>query len=110
MGKIGERLKKERERIGLSPVDFGDQCGVGQSAQYRYESGDRYPDGEYFAKAARIGVDILFVITGQKTPLAIRQETAGYTAAQRLAEFIAPLTLSEEDADMLRGLAQRLSI
>jgi len=107
---IGQRLREERDRIGLSQVVFGAKLDTTDRTVKKWEGNETSPRATDLLAAAGLGVDVLYVVTGQRAPLAIRQETGGYTAAQRLAEFIAPLTLSEEDADMLRGLAQRLSI
>lgn len=109
MGKIGERLREERELLKLSPEAFANLCGVGKSAQYRYESDERSPDGEYFGNAADLGVDILYVLTGIRGSLKALQDRAAYSPAQRLAEFIASLKLSEEDAGMLKVFAERLA-
>lgn len=61
----GERLKAERQRIGLAQAEFGAKCGVSKTSQFNYESGERSPDGEYFYKASLLGVDTHYVITGR---------------------------------------------
>jgi phage repressor protein C with HTH and peptisase S24 domain len=63
---IGERLKAERQRLGLAQADFGAKCGVSKTSQFNYESGERSPDGVYFFKASELGVDTLYVITGSR--------------------------------------------
>lgn len=63
---IGNRVRAERERIGLSQTDFGVAAGVGRQTQFNYESGKRVPDGDYLAAAARLGVDVQYVITGSR--------------------------------------------
>lgn len=67
MDKIGGRLKKERERIGLNQTDMAAHGGVQLRAQVRYEKGERMPDAEYLAGVANAGIDILYVITGVRT-------------------------------------------
>lgn len=62
---IGERLRAERQRLGLAQADFGAKCGVSKTSQFNYESGERSPDGEYFFKANELGVDTHYVITGK---------------------------------------------
>jgi transcriptional regulator with XRE-family HTH domain len=61
---MGTRLKSERERLKLSQVEFGRSCGVTQNTQYLYEQGKGAPDGEYFAKAAGLGVDVAYILIG----------------------------------------------
>lgn len=65
---IGSRLRKERERLGLSQYAFGKLGGVATNAQGRYESGDRFPRSDYFVAVARAGVDVLYVLIGTPTP------------------------------------------
>jgi transcriptional regulator with XRE-family HTH domain len=61
---IGDRLRDERMRLGLTQDAFADQVDVGRRTQGNYESGERSPDAEYLAAAAALGVDVMFVITG----------------------------------------------
>lgn len=66
---IGERLKEERERLGLSQTDFAARAGASKNTQYNYEKGERSPDANYLAAAAAEGVDVLYVVTGERKPL-----------------------------------------
>ncbi len=68
MSGIGERLREERERLGLAQGSFGELGGVKANAQGNYEKGDRHPDAAYLAAVAQHGVDVLYVVTGQRTP------------------------------------------
>lgn len=68
MSALGERLKEERERLGLNQADFGTIGGVNRNSQANYEKGERSPDASYMAAVAAIGVDVLYVITGARTP------------------------------------------
>ncbi|MDH0744813.1 helix-turn-helix domain-containing protein [Pseudomonas sp. GD03842] len=68
---IGRRLKEERKRLGLSQQEFGAVGGVEANAQGKYESGERIPRADYLADLEKRGVDILYVLSGKRTPLAI---------------------------------------
>jgi transcriptional regulator with XRE-family HTH domain len=70
MSGIGDRLREERERLGLSQAAFGDIGGVKANAQGNYEKGDRFPDASYLAAVAIKGVDVLYVVTGNRVPAA----------------------------------------
>lgn len=63
---IGERLKSERLRLGLSQARVGSIGGVEVNAQGRYENGIRLPRADYLAAIAGLGIDVLFVITGHR--------------------------------------------
>ncbi|WP_175774003.1 helix-turn-helix domain-containing protein [Burkholderia multivorans] len=85
MGSIGARLREERLRIGLSQAEFAALGGLSNKAQLSYESGARSPDANYLAALAKIGVDVLYVITGERSVQA---------------------TLPSDEADMLDSFRQ----
>lgn len=58
----------ERERLGLSQTAFAALADASKPSQVRYENGGRYPDGLYLEKLAAKGVDVQFVIAGEKNP------------------------------------------
>ncbi|APC15116.1 transcriptional regulator [Pseudomonas frederiksbergensis] len=62
---ISVRLKEERSRLKLSQTDLGAAGGVGKTTQINYEKGVGSPDAKYLAAAASLGVDVLYVITGE---------------------------------------------
>jgi transcriptional regulator with XRE-family HTH domain len=61
-----DRLKQERQRLGLSQEEFARLGGVQKRAQINYEKGERKPDTDYLAAVAAGGVDVRYVITGQR--------------------------------------------
>lgn len=67
MNEIHERLRTERDRIGLNQTEFGDIAGVKRNAQMNYENGSRSPDANYLAAIAAEGVDVGYVITGKRS-------------------------------------------
>ncbi len=67
METIGDRLKAERLRLGLTQEEMAGVAKVARSAQANYEKGERSPDTQYLALACGAGVDIGFVITGVRT-------------------------------------------
>lgn len=65
--KVGERIREERERIKLGVAEFAAGVGVTDRSQRNYESGQRTPDAEYLIKADALGVDIDYVLTGNRS-------------------------------------------
>lgn len=63
---IGVRLRQERERLGKTQADMGSVAGVTRQTQSNYESGERAPDVSYLAAIAQIGVDVQYVVTGER--------------------------------------------
>lgn len=66
MTTIGGRLREERERLGQSQSAFGERCGVKKTSQINYEADRRMPDAAYLRAAEEVGVDVLYVLTGNR--------------------------------------------
>ena len=63
---FGERLKTERERLGLSQDEFATRAGVKRPTQYLYEVEQNSPNYRYFKAIAEMGVDIQYLLYGKK--------------------------------------------
>ena len=64
---VGRRLLQERERLGMSQAAFFAACGVSKKAQFNFENDHNIPGGAYLIAAAALGVDVLYVLTGQRS-------------------------------------------
>lgn len=62
---IGERLKEERKRLRLGQEELGEKVGVSRNTQANYEKEVSSPDAAYLSSVAAIGIDVLYVLTGQ---------------------------------------------
>lgn len=62
----GERLKEERARLDLNQTDFGLLGGVSRGTQKAYELESSSPDLRYLMQLEQAGVDVLYVLTGQR--------------------------------------------
>lgn len=71
MHNFGPRLKEERKSLGLSQQQFAALGGVEVNAQGKYESGSRAPRSDYLAAIGSSGVDVLYLLSGRRTPMAI---------------------------------------
>lgn len=63
---FGDRLREERIRLGLNQAELAFVAEVSKTTQFNYEKGERSPDASYLAKVAAAGVDVLYVLTGQR--------------------------------------------
>ncbi|MDV5387703.1 helix-turn-helix transcriptional regulator [Pseudomonas juntendi] len=98
---IGDRLKEERERLGLNQTDFAALAGASKNSQYNYEKGERSPDSNYLAAAAAQGVDVLYVITGGR----VLPPSSSLTAEE--TEFVEILrSIDEPDRAVLQRTAR----
>lgn len=51
----------------MSQQALAEQCGVTARSQRNYESGERLPDAGYLAALQAAGVDVLYVLTGERS-------------------------------------------
>lgn len=61
----GERLKEERMRLGLNLIEFANLLGIHRNTQGNYEAG-REPPTSYLVAAQEAGVDVAYVIDGER--------------------------------------------
>lgn len=66
MVSFSDRLQEERKRLGLNQADFGAVGSVTKKTQMLYESGVRHPGADYLQAVASIGVDVLYLLTGNR--------------------------------------------
>lgn len=62
----GEKIREERERLGLSQDSFGELAGVTKKTQGLYERGEREPNGAYLQAISAAGCDVLYILTGRR--------------------------------------------
>ena len=63
---IGDRLKEERLKLGLSQTKIAEIGGVQKNSQINYEKNNSQPDAIYLEKISKIGCDILYIVTGNR--------------------------------------------
>ena len=63
---LGERLREERERMGLSQPKFAALAGTTKQTLFSWESGKTAPDGFQFAALDAAGADVRYIITGER--------------------------------------------
>jgi len=95
MNHLGSRLKEERKTLGLSQQEFAAIGGVEANAQGKYESGERAPRSDYLAALGFKGVDVLYLLSGRRTPLGFETLTESERAV--IVHYRA-LTVVDQDA------------
>ncbi|MFS7242291.1 helix-turn-helix domain-containing protein [Serratia proteamaculans] len=68
MCTLGARLREERNRLGLTQAELAEIVGIHKNSQGNYENDVKSPDSKYLSMVAEHGIDILYVVTGVKTP------------------------------------------
>lgn len=72
---LGERLREERDRLGINQNDFADIGGVKRNSQGNYENDRQRPDTAYLLAISKIGVDVMYVLFGRRDTVAGTQTT-----------------------------------
>ncbi|MDR6469537.1 transcriptional regulator with XRE-family HTH domain [Paraburkholderia graminis] len=85
MSDFPHRLKEERGRLKLNQRDFAALGGVTKDAQLNYENGSRRPDSSYLEAIAARGVDVLYVLTGQRDGSTLTPDEADLLHRYRVA-------------------------
>jgi len=79
---IHTRLVEERDRLGLTQTEMAKKGGVAFRTYCDYESGKSEPRASFFADAALHGLDVQYVVTGQRSGGAMKPDEemvlAGY--------------------------------
>ncbi len=63
---IGNRLIEERKRLRLKQSEFADAAGVSRTTMSLYGTGKFQPGSAVWAKLHAAGVDIIYVLTGER--------------------------------------------
>ena len=82
---FGTRLKEERRRLGHKQADFAALVGSDPPKQSLYENDHRQLRGDYLARIAEAGVDVLYVLTGERR----EGEWMGEEGTEMLSAFLA---------------------
>ncbi|MEQ7920289.1 helix-turn-helix transcriptional regulator [Xanthomonas sp. WHRI 1810A] len=104
MKDFGSRLKEVRKRLGLSQHEFGSIGGVEANAQGKYESGDRIPRSDYLAALNKKGIDVLYILSGKRMPMATESLS---DAERRIISHYR--VMNENDQEAISQLATSLS-
>ena len=64
---FGGRLAEERKRLGLKQAEFAALVGTDVPKQSLYENDRRELRADYLARLADANVDIVYVLTGQRS-------------------------------------------
>ncbi len=64
--RLSARLAEERERLGKTQKEMAAIGDVGDRSYWHYEKGERSPDAECLLNLAAGGVDVFYVLTGNR--------------------------------------------
>ena len=62
-----ERLREERDALGLTQEAMAEKAGISKRSYCAYEAGETAPSAKLLAALALMGVDVAYLLTGQRT-------------------------------------------
>lgn len=89
---LGQRLKSERERVGMTQPDFAAIAGVGKTTVINWEKDVSSPTAVQLLAFLEAGVDVIYVITGEHG----RQQQS-----HQISDSVRPYDLSADEAALL---------
>ncbi|VEB41382.1 Helix-turn-helix [Chromobacterium violaceum] len=78
--KIGDRLREERNRLGMIQTEAAKAGGLGYTTYLGYEKGDRYPGADALQKLHEVGFDVLYIVTGVRNGSSLSNEDSSLLA------------------------------
>jgi transcriptional regulator with XRE-family HTH domain len=101
---VGDRLREERTLLGFNQDAFAQLGGITRNTQGSYEKGERNPDSAYLIAVENAGVDVLYVLTGERLKRAA--EGLGEAEKQMFDQF---RTLSGYDQKAVHRIVNAMS-
>lgn len=71
---LGLRFKEERERLGFTQPVFAEIAGVKKRALIDWEKSVSSPTGTQLEALSKVGLDVLYVVTGQRAQATLPSE------------------------------------
>ena len=105
---LNERIKEERERLGYSQTAFAALAEASKHSQINWEKGVGTPTAAVLAAWAAHGLDVLYVVTGQRmggAPMAPVAEPTQQLSRRALAVAQNYEATSEEGKKIIEAAA-----
>lgn len=120
MSILGNRIKKEREKLNLTREDLAKKIGVSYSAIAMYEQGNREPNNEIMLKMCEIFDCTMDYLMGNSEFKTDKENFDNYMIHQNKLtilktihayhqEYIVPCSLKEKDVDYLVELLSNVT-
>ncbi len=87
MSFLGERLRIERKRLGLTQPEMASVGETTKKSQIDYEKGNSSPKASYLQAIHKQGADIMFIVTGERVSNTLTNEELGVLELWRSASF-----------------------
>lgn len=102
---LGARLRTARKGLGKSQDDMAAVCGVSREMWGKYERDAAMPGGEVLIKVALAGIDVNYILTGQRMGGAVATPAAPALSPRKAALLDHYEATSEEGKKIIEAAA-----
>lgn len=106
MSSIGERIRSERDRLGMSQPEFAKLAGTTKQTLFSWETDKTYPNAGQMAALTKAGVDVMYVLTGVRLPLDYQQNIEAMIKVTAEVDPDGSGSVTKELHEGLRKMAQ----
>jgi len=104
---IGTRLREQRNSLGLNQTDLGAIAQVTKQTVYAWENDKTMPKAGELVRLAGAGVDVTYVLSGQRSGIALTPEEAALLDNYRHSPDAAKRLLRETGAALAQPVSGR---
>lgn len=94
MSTVGERVKEERKRLGLSQAELAQACGFNTRAVKAAEGNENWPSGPLLAGMQRMGMDVVYLLSGDRNTALDPAELTLLTAWRNAEEPVRQMVMA----------------
>ena len=94
---FGNRLREERERLGLTQAQLAEAAGIQRLAQGQYENEIRSPTVKYLSAIDDKNVDLSYVLFGRRHPTMTEDQRS---LEKRIFEWVERYALNQPDGKL----------
>lgn len=100
--EIGERLRCERERVGISRVDLAQLLKINRMSVTNYEKGLHMPTADQLNYLGSLGMDVAYVVTGTPSLSIVANQERFVVGVQNLQRYGKEAGWEVTDAQVIR--------
>ena len=110
MNSIGERLRKERKRLGLSQTELCELTGITRKTLFSYETGEHSPNVLFLSALFDHDFDVDYILKGEQDRLRPSVMKKIQKAAESAFQMVNSADISVTPAQFAQMLTSLLDI
>ena len=92
MSTVGDRVREERKRLELTQTELAQACGKTPRTVKAAEANENWPGGDVLAGMHRVGMDVVYILSGERNatlpPVELTLLTAWRVAEPQVQQMV----------------------